>query len=259
MLNYKLTIAYDGTNYGGWQIQPNATTVQELLQNALHVILKEKINIIGAGRTDAGVHALEQIANFKFAQKLDLHRLQGSLNGLLPIDIRVKRIDAVPLDFHSQYSAISKTYHYHLHLDRVLNPFHRLYRLHVLEHIDPVRLKKGAKLFLGTHDFTSFANEAHTGTASHDPIRTLTRLDVCEQDGGLRLEFEGDGFLYKMVRNIVGTLLEIAAGKRTCEEIPAIFAAKDRKKAGRAAGPKGLFLVKVDYPMALSGIESKVE
>lgn len=246
--NFKLIIAYDGTNYSGWQIQPNGVSIQEKLHQALKILLKQEVHITGSGRTDAGVHALGQVAHFTHSSDIDLRRLQNSLNGLLPIDIRIRSVEAVPLDFHARYSAISKTYHYHLHFDRVMDPFHRLYRLHVLEKINLGLLIDASQLFVGTHDFTSFANEAHAGVAAHDPVRNLARLDIIPQDGGVRLEFEGDGFLYKMVRNIVGTLLEVASGKMDINDIPKVFEAKDRRLAGKAAAPQGLFLVRVDYP-----------
>lgn len=250
--NYKLTIAYDGTHYHGWQIQPNGTSIQEKIQDALKTALRNEVQVIGSGRTDAGVHALGQVAHFKYDSEIDIYRLLASLNGLLPLDIRIKKIESVPLDFHAQYSALGKIYHYHLHLEQILNPFFRLYSLHVRERINLDLLKKASEHFLGTHDFTSFANEAHSGCAANDPIRTLKRLDIIPENGGIRLEFEADGFLYKMVRNIVGTLLEIASGKRSIEEIPFIFEAKDRRKAGKAAAPHGLFLVEVHYPKEIT-------
>lgn len=245
--NFKLTIAYDGTAYSGWQVQPNGPTIQEILQDKIAIVLRHEVKVIGSGRTDAGVHAMGQVAHFHFPDPIDLHRLQGSLNALLPTDIRVYEIIEVPLDFHAQYSATGKIYHFHLHLASVSDPFNYLYRWHVREKIDLGLLEAAAKLFIGTHDFTSFANEAHAGCAAHDPVRTLHRLDIVAQPGGVRLEFEGDGFLYKMVRNITGTLLEVAAGKRPVEEIKAIFAAKDRRKAGQAAPSQGLFLMQVHY------------
>jgi len=246
--NYKLTIAYDGTAYCGWQVQPNGITIQEEMQRHIATILRQEVILIGSGRTDSGVHALGQVANFNFPDPISLYRFQGSLNGLLPADIRVLNIAEVPLKFHSQHTATGKTYHYHLHLDRVENPFNRLYRHHIKENISLPILKQAANVFLGTHDFTSFANEAHKGSAAIDAVRTLHRLDIIEQDGGVRLELEADGFLYKMVRNIVGTLLETATQKRAIAEIPEIFLAKDRRRAGQAAPSKGLFLVKVEYP-----------
>ena len=248
MHTYKLSIAYDGTNYHGWQIQPNGVSIQEVIQQAMHVILRNEITIIASGRTDAGVHARGQVAHFRVNDPIDVYRLMGSLNAMLPADIRINNIVEVSPNFHAQYSPKGKTYHYHIHLELIADPFHRLYRFHVREKIDVNILKECSKLFVGTHDFTSFANESHQGSVSKDPVRTLFRLDVVDQPGGIRLEFEANGFLYKMVRNIVGTLLETAAGKYSIEDVKAMFAAKDRKKAGKAAPPHGLFLVHVNYP-----------
>lgn len=248
MYAYKLLITYDGTHYSGWQIQPNAPSIQQRVQEALHIFLKKPVTLIGSGRTDAGVHAKGQVAHFKCEDEQDENRLLLALNGLLPADIRIKRVDRVDSSFHAQYYAIGKEYHYYLYLDRVMDPFWRLYCWHVRRRIDLNVLKEAAKLFVGTHDFTSFANEAHAGSAANDPVRTLYRLDICPVEGGVRLEFEGDGFLYKMVRNIVGTLIDIASGRRPLEDIPYLFEVKDRRKAGRAAPPQGLFLMRVDYP-----------
>jgi tRNA pseudouridine38-40 synthase len=246
---YKLTLAYDGTNYSGWQIQPNAPSIQQHLQEALTALLSgEHVAVIGSGRTDAGVHALNQIAHFKTEHELTPNRLLLALNGLLPRDIRVKTVEIAPLQFHSQYSAIGKEYHYHLYLERVMDPFRRLYSWHVLRKLDLSLLQEATALFVGTHDFTSFANEPHVGSVAKNPIRTIYRLDICPLDGGLRLEFEGNGFLYKMVRNIVGTLVDVASRRLTIAEVISIFEAKDRRQASCAAPPQGLFLVRVDYP-----------
>lgn len=248
MHTYKLTIAYDGTRYSGWQVQPNANTVQAEIVKALQVLLKsENVVLIASGRTDAGVHATGQIAHFRHEQPIDMNRLQLALNGIIPRDIRIKKAEEAPAGFHAQYHASGKEYHYHLYLDRVMDPFKRLYCWHVHQRVDLALLQKAAQCFVGKHDFTSFANEADEGSASRDPVRTLYRLDVVPFEGGVRLEFEGDGFLYKMVRNIVGTLVEVAAGKRSIEDIAAIFAAQDRRQAGLAAPPQGLFLMRVDY------------
>ena len=165
---YKLTLAYDGTCYSGWQIQPNAPSIQQHLQEALKTLLKgEQVSVIGSGRTDAGVHAAGQVAHFKIAHSLELNRLLLALNGLLPRDIRIKSVDAAPLSFHAQYSAIGKEYHYHLYLERVMDPFRRLYSWHVMRKMNLSLLKEAATLFVGTHDFISFANEAHKGSAAH--------------------------------------------------------------------------------------------
>jgi tRNA pseudouridine38-40 synthase len=245
--NYKLTIAYDGTAYCGWQIQPNGISIQELLQSNISILTKEPTLLIGSGRTDAGVHARGQVANFHTPLPLELNRFHYSLNSLLPKDIRVLNITEVPQEFHSRYSAKAKTYHYHLGLGNIQDPFDRLYCTQVHTSINISLLKEAARLFIGTHDFRAFANEAHKGSAAHDSIRTLYRLDVIEYDQNLRLEFEGDGFLYKMVRNIVGTLIEVASGKKPLTQIPETLAAKDRRTAGQAAPAAGLFLMHVTY------------
>jgi tRNA pseudouridine38-40 synthase len=245
--HYKLTIAYDGTAYCGWQVQPNGISIQQLIEEQASILTRETTAITGSGRTDAGVHALGQIAHFHSPEIQDLFRFHGSLNALLPPDIRILKVEEVPPTFHARYSATGKTYHYRLHLDRVPDPFKRFYSLHVKEKINLDLLQAATVPLLGTHDFTSFANEAHQGSAAKDAVRTLTRLDVVAEQGGVRLEFSGDGFLYKMVRNIVGTLLEVASGKRLIDDLPAILAAKDRTAAGQAAPPHGLFLIKVEY------------
>lgn len=247
-MTFKMTIAYDGTDYHGWQIQPNGVSFQSLIEDALHTITQEKIKIVGAGRTDAGVHALGQVAHFHSSKELSLPRLQHSLNGILPKAIRILNLEEVDDSFHAQYSAISKIYRYHLYLKKEMNPFKRLYVWHIPYTFDEQKLHTASRFFLGTHDFTSFANEAHAGVAAHDPVRNLSRIDIVPEEGGLYIEFEGDGFLYKMVRNIVGVLVECATGKRAPEEIPSILAAKDRRKAGLAAPPQGLFLVSIKYP-----------
>lgn len=247
-MRYQLTIAYDGTAYSGWQVQPNSQAIQPLIQNALATVLREPVKLTGSGRTDAGVHARGQTAHFDAQHPLDPSRLRISLNALLPTDIRILHINPAEPHFHARYDAISKIYHYHLHLDPVIDPFVRLYRHQVYGPCDLNRMREAIPHFLGTRDFLSFANEPNRGSASRGAIRTLFRLDLIEQKGGVRLEFEGDGFLYKMVRNITGVLLEIAAGKLAPEDIPEIFAAKDRRRAGAAAPPQGLFLMEVKYP-----------
>lgn len=244
---YKMLIAYDGTPFSGWQVQPNGISIQQKLQEAIFTITKESIAVIGSGRTDAGVHALGQVAHFKIPKELNLFRFQHSLNALLPHEVCVKEIAEVDPGFHARYSAVRKTYQYHVSLERYVSPFKRLYCWHYTERADIDLLKKAAAQLVGTHDFTSFANEAHTGSAGNDPVRTLYRLNIIDQPDGLILELEADGFLYKMVRNIVGTLFYIASGKIPADAIPAILAAKDRCKAGSAAPAHGLFLVKVDY------------
>lgn len=245
--NYKMLIMYDGTPFSGWQVQPNGDSIQQKIQDAIKVITKTDVHIIGSGRTDAGVHALGQVANFKIDKELELRRFLNSLNGLLPPEIRIKEILPTVPGFHARYSAKKKTYRYHVHSGRYRNPFKRLYSWHHLEAFDLDLIKDSSLKLIGEHNFLSFANEAHKGSASKDPVRTLFRLDITEQEEEIIFELEADGFLYKMVRNIIGTLFEIGSGKLAGDSIPRILAAKDRRQAGSTAPPEGLFLVKVDY------------
>lgn len=247
MANYKLKLVYDGTSYGGWQIQPNSLSIQEILEKAIYTILREEINIIGSGRTDAGVHALGQIANFHTPQKFDLSMFFKSLNGILPLDIRLLTIDEVDETFHARYSAKSKCYHYHICDQKVQLPFYKNYAWHIRQKINRDHLKEIIRYFIGEKDFIAFANESHRGSAAKNSVRNLYRIDIIEEENGFRLEFEGNGFLYKMVRNMVGTIKEVAVGKKEIKDIEVIFNSKDRKKAGMAAPAHGLFLASVTY------------
>ena len=247
MPRYKLTLSYDGTNYGGWQVQPNAVSIQSTLQEALKTLLKKETHATGSGRTDAGVHAHGQVAHFDAEDSLDTYKALHSINGLLPKEIRALSLEEVEGSFHARYSSKGKVYRYYLHLDRVQSPFNHLYSWHIPYKIDLEKLQKAASAFIGTHDFISFANESHKGAAAKDSVRTIKRIDITPTDGGIYLEFEGNGFLYKMVRNITGTLIEAATSKISKEEIDQLLLAKDRKKAGAAAPALGLFLMRVDY------------
>lgn len=253
MYKYKLTLSYDGSDYIGWQIQPNGASIQGLLEEALTTLLKDHTRVFGAGRTDAGAHALGQAAHFISEEALDCTQTLRSLNGMLPYAIRVLELIAVPDTFHAQYSAIGKEYHYHLWLEQTVSPFVRLYRHHVGYPLDLECLQHAAQLFVGTHDFATFAN---LGSSVKTTIRTIKRLDMVEQEGGVRLEFEGDGFLYKMVRNIVGTLIEAANGRRELSEIRSLLEAKDRRAAGIAAPARGLFLMQVHYLPSSLNVET---
>ena len=177
-MRYRLDIAYDGTHYVGWQVQPNGLSIQELIQDALLLITKESISCAGSGRTDAGVHARGQVAHFDTTYLLDTKTTIKSLNGLLPKDIRINDVLEVPSTFHARYSAKKKIYHYYLRLDPVEDPFHRLYQWHIRKEIDIKTLKQAAKEFIGTHNFASFANESYKGASAKNPIRSLYRLDL---------------------------------------------------------------------------------
>ncbi|MCC5831682.1 MAG: tRNA pseudouridine(38-40) synthase TruA [Chlamydiales bacterium] len=253
MPKYRFTLSYDGTDYVGWQIQPNGRSIQGLLEEALKTLLGEKTRVYGAGRTDAGAHALEQSAHFLSEAELDCEQALRSLNGMLPYDIRLLQLFPAPETFHAQYSAVGKDYHYHLWLGPTISPFVRRYRHQIGYPLDLKRMNLAAQEFVGTHDFATFAN---LGSSVKTTVRTIKRLDIIEQEGGVRLEFQGDGFLYKMVRNIVGTLIEVASGRREFQEICALLEAKDRRAAGIAAPARGLFLVRVHYLPRSSKLET---
>lgn len=244
---YKILISYDGTQYGGWQVQPNSVSIQEKIEEALFQITQSNIKVIGSGRTDAGVHANGQVAHFQVKTLLSIDKTIFSLNSLLPEDIRVLKMDLVPSTFHARFSAKSKKYSYYISTKPVLIPFYRQYTTLVPTDIDIPLMKEAAKSFLGTHDFKSFANQASKGSASVDSIRTIYSIDFMEEEERIKIIFHGNGFLYKMVRNIVGTLIDIGKGKMSIHQIKQILEAKDRRFAGSVAPAKGLFLENVYY------------
>lgn len=248
MYKYKAVLAYDGTDFIGWQAQPLGVSIQSEVERAFSTVLRFPIRVVGSSRTDAGVHAKGQVAHLETPFPIDLFRASYSINHLLPASIRLILLENSPLKFHARYSALTKEYHYHLHLDKTREPFKNRYAYHVRFPLDLTVLKQACNLFVGTKDFTSFSNESHRGSAAKNPVRTLHRLSVCEQEGGVRLEFVGDGFLYKMVRNITGTLVEVARGKFPISHIDRLFHLKDRKLAGMTAPPHGLFLMDITYP-----------
>ena len=245
---YRLLISYDGTPFGGWQVQPNAPSIQGHIQEALQTILRQMpIHVTGSGRTDAGVHAKGQVAHFTFSKPFDLKRTLLSLNALLPSEIRILELKKAPDDFHARYDATGKIYHYHLHLDPVINPFNRLYTTYHPYPLDLSLIQEAIPHFEGMRDFTSFANEPTRGSVTTNPVRTLQHIKILEEKRGICLEFKGNGFLYKMVRNITGTLLDVGKKKIAPDQIPIIIEARDRKKAGQTAPPQGLFLMQVFY------------
>ena len=244
---YLLTIAYDGSNYSGWQYQPNALSVQEVIETAFETVLKKPIRLLGSSRTDAGVHALDQKAQVVLEDPIDPKTLLYSLNGLLPADIRIKEMKKVSPDFLVRFNAKKKTYHYHLVCDLFGNPCKRSYAFHVPHRFDIDKVKEAIPYFIGTHNFKAFANESSKGAASTSPVKTIYDIKLVEEVGGYRLEFEGNGFLYKMVRNITGALIEVGTAKKKAGQIPLILEGKDRRQAGAAAPAHGLVLAKVFY------------
>lgn len=244
---YKVILSYDGTLYKGWQKQKGVSSVQQTVEKAFSQILRIPISLIGSSRTDAGVHALGQTAHFETPSFSSLPSLLYSVNCVLPPDIRVLALEEVEPCFHARYSACAKIYHYYLEIAPFSSPFRYRHSLAVYKPLDLQRLAKGCSLLQGKHDFTSFANEAHQGCAKNKPVKTLYSVKMKPLSQGICLCFHGDGFLYKMVRNLVGALLLV--GKRTLppEALLQILQAKDRKKAPATAPARGLFLMKVFY------------
>lgn len=251
MRNIRLKIEYDGTNYKGWQIQNKSkapaktpNTIQQAIQTVLSRILQENIKLIGSGRTDAGVHALGQVANFKTKSKMPASQIRRALNGLLPKDIVAAAAKEASLKFHSRFDAISKTYRYQILNREYPMVFKRLYQWYISYKLDPKPMQTAAKLLTGKKDFRSFQASDKKKRSS---IRKIKKISIKKQGDIINIDIEADGFLYNMVRNIVGTLVEIGRGKIKPEDIRAIMDAKDRKAAGPTAPAKGLCLVKVRY------------
>jgi tRNA pseudouridine38-40 synthase len=244
MTNIKLVIAYDGTNYHGWQSQANAVTVQDTLVSAIYRGIGEKPILIGSGRTDAGVHAIAQVANFHTESDVPPDKMKYVINAYLPNDIHVMDSSQVPDDFHAQFSAVRKEYMY-----KILNApdpsvFHANYAYWVGRRLSFEDMACACKDFLGEHDFSAFCA---TGSKVTDFTRRIFRSEL-EKDGDFIIyTVQGSGFLYNMVRIIIGTLIEIGMGKIPKDAIPSIIKGKDRRKAGRTAPPQGLYLKNVYY------------
>jgi tRNA pseudouridine38-40 synthase len=244
----KLTVAYDGTNYVGWQRQLNGMSVQQQLEEAFAPLVGHTPTVVGAGRTDAGVHALAQVASINLESDLSPDTIQRALNIRLPYDIRVVAIEDAEPGFHAQFRARGKTYRYRMATAAVVLPFDRWFVWHAPGARDLASMRRAAAILLGTHDFASFQA---AGSFIQDTVRTLSRLDVTERDGEIQFDVDGDGFLRHMVRTIVGTLADVGAGLRPPESMAEILAARDRRAAGRTAPAQGLTLVAVHYADSL--------
>lgn len=245
MRNLMLTICFDGTNYHGWQVQQNAVTVQQVLQDALEKILGSRPDVKGCSRTDAFVHALKYCVSFHTEKTIPCERLAGALNHFLPDDIAVTSCREVPENFHARYSCTGKEYVYRIWNSRTREPFLRNYTLHYWYPLNLQRLNNAAVEFVGTHDFTSFC--AADSRKSSNMARTVTKANWNREGEEIRFSIAADGFLYHMVRIMVGTMLWVAQGKLKPEEVADIINAKDRSAAGPTAPPQGLFLTKVFY------------
>ena len=243
-MHCKLTIEYDGTNYHGWQLQKNAVTIQGTLESALSRIFNEPVRVRVAGRTDTGVHALGQVATFKTEKAIEQYRLQRALNGILPSDIVVKQIEEVPDIFNPRHDALSRTYRYQIWNHRWLSAIWARYAWHVSFPLNVAVMNQAAALLIGEHDFSSFQG---SDWVEHDPQRTVLHSELRQEGEFLVYHVEARSFLRHMVRNIVGTLVDVGRGAITVEDFVAIFAARDRTRAGVNAPPQGLFLVRVSY------------
>jgi tRNA pseudouridine38-40 synthase len=240
--NYKLTLSYDGTDFSGWQRQPRKRTVQGAVEKALAKICGKKLPVIGAGRTDAGVHARGQVANFKADLHLERDKLLRALNALLPDDVRILSIRKVPADFNARKMARAKVYQYRIHNSRLISPFIVRYVLHWPSRLDIERMDEAAKLFVGRDDFTAFSSNRLL-----DPVREVYRSEVKKKGKEIVYTIEANGFLRYMVRTIVGTLIEVGRGKMEPRQVEEAFRKRDRSLTGPTAPARGLCLVKVIY------------
>ncbi len=243
-MNIKLTIEYDGTDYHGWQVQSNGKTIQEVLEHALSEILRENVRLNGSGRTDAGVHALGQVANFICNREIDLWRLQRGLNGLTSADIVVKNVESVSDTFDARRDARKRVYEYRIWNHPWPSVFDRRFSYHMHHPLDLSAMVDSIKVLEGEHDFSSFQA---SGCDAARPVRRVYRNALETRGDFLVYRIEASAYLRHMVRNIVGTFMEVGRGERRPTEMAGLLSAKDRTKAGPTAPPQGLFLVEVEY------------
>ena len=243
MRNIKITIQYNGKNYCGWQKQNNSPGIQGTIEKAIFDITREEVKITGSGRTDAGVHALGQVANFKTNSQIPVDRIPNALNAKLPKDISIVKAEEVDEDFHSRYSAKKKTYRYQIYNSLYRSPIYADISYPVKYDLDIDKMKKEAKSLIGTYDFKGFMS---SGSSVTDTVRTIYNIEVSKSEDLIIIEIEGNGFLYNMVRIIAGTLVDIGRGRIT-EKMSTIIESKSRSMAGHTAPAHGLFLKKVDY------------
>lgn len=244
MRRVKLTIAYDGTNYCGWQVQPNGITIEEVVNKALSKLTGENIVVIGASRTDSGVHAMGNVAVFDTNTTIPPERIAMAVNRILPEDIVVVKSEEVPLDFHPRYCDCEKTYEYHIVNTRIPIPTKRLTNYFVSYELDIEKMREGASYLVGEHDFASFCN---IKTDVESTVRTVKELEILKNGNEITIRISGNGFLYNMVRIIVGTLIRVGRGFYEPKQVKEILEAKNRKAAGVTAPPHALMLMEIRY------------
>ena len=244
MRNIKLVIEYDGSGFNGWQKQPNKLNIQGEIEAVIENITKEKIELIASGRTDAGVHAIGQVANFKTNSNIPIEKIPIAINSQVKNSIRIKSAEEVDERFHSRYNCKRKTYRYIINNSKYGSSIFRNMTYHMPIKLNINEMQKAVKYFEGEHDFKAFKS---SGTSSKSSIRTIYEAKVIEKNEYIILELTGNGFLYNMVRIIAGTLVDVGLEKLKAKDIPVILEKKDRQKAGKTLPPQGLFLVKVEY------------
>ena len=244
MRNIKLIIEYDGTNYGGWQKQKNNKTIQEEVEKAIYKITKENVELNGSSRTDAGVHARGMVANFRTNSKVPSDRFRDAINTKLPDDIAIIKSEEVEEDFHSRYCCKGKMYSYTIVNRAEKVALKKNYSCHVKEKLNFDYMKEASKYFIGTHDFKAFKS---SGSSVKTSIRTISKLDLIKTGDKIKVYIAADGFLYNMVRIIVGTLIEVGKGKIRPDDIQEIINLGDRSKSGPCISPSGLVLEEVYY------------
>ena len=246
-MTYLLWISYKGTNYAGFQVQPNAPTVCAVLQDAMQAVLGQRPDAKGCSRTDAGVHARRFALSFCYTGRVPMQKLVPALNAHLPPDIRAVDIRPVPDSFHARYAAHAKTYLSRIHNSPIDSPFDAKYYTRVPRRLDETKMQQAARKFVGTHDFLALCAAGSSAAAHGDTIRTITDCSVVRNGDDLEITVTADGYLYNMVRILAGTLCEAGAGRLDPDAVPGILASRDRSLAGPTLPAQGLFLKCVDY------------
>lgn len=253
-MNIAVCLAYDGSRYCGFQVQPNGVSICQAFQDALQAVLGCRPDVKGCSRTDSGVHALGYVLNFHAETNIPLKKLPLALNAHLPRDIRVQDAWQVPEDFHARYAAHSKTYVYRIWNSALESPFQFAYTHTVARPLDLNAMSRAAELFVGRHDFLALCAAGSSVAARGDTVRTITACAVRREGALVEIEVTADGYLYNMVRILAGTLVQVGLGRIPADAIPAILQSRDRSGAGPTLPAKGLFLKRVEYPSARKGM-----